>query len=145
MLTQTTYYANEWMDEMPGVCGDLLTVAKQLAEGVTLGDDDWEVEPQPIPSSHAGQLVQYTYVPCERLDDGAYRIPADLPGEIHAIAIFEDGGWTSAMMPEDRAEAQAMLNEDGSEPVEYLVCRTDHADGTIHLSEGPTATFERTV
>lgn len=142
MLTKETYYADEWMDEMPGVAGDLATVAGQLANGVEHEPGDWIVEPQAIPSKHKATMAQYSYVPCQREGLGNYVIPDDLPGEPHALAFYEGGGWTPEMMVDDLHGAQRALHEYGDQPVEWLVCIIKEATGILHLSDGPTATFE---
>ncbi len=143
--TRTIYYADEWMCEFPGVSGDLTEVADLLANGGPVGreeGDPWWPAPQPIPSTHPTSKMTYFYVPCLRAEDGTYSIPDDLPGRIHAVAFGDGLGWWPEMLCNDREEAQEMLEKDGEDPVEYLVCAAPEVRGAIHLAAGPVATFE---
>lgn len=141
-LVIEVYYADDWMCEIPGVAGDLSEVAAQLANGrKSLGDDGWWVAPQTIPSDHAASLVRYHYVAVHFVD-GAYQIPGDLPGHIHAVAYGKGMGWDPEMMVFDVEGAREILAEIGDCETEYLVCREPHVPGVLQLRDGPIATFQ---
>jgi|GEM_PF-2909753 len=141
MLIKEIYYADEWMDEFPGVAGDLDTVAEQLANGVEYEPGTWIVEPQTVPSHHKATRTKYAYVPCTRIDNNSYAIPAKLPGEPLAVAHYEGGGWDREMMVQDVQEALDLLDVHGDRDIEWLVVLMDETSGAIHLSGGPTASF----
>jgi len=140
-MQRTTYYCTEWMDEIPGVAGTLPEVAGQLAEGVHHFDDEWIVKPQPIPSTHAALSITYKYVAVPRVD-GAYVVPENLPGQLHAIAFALGSGWSPDMLVSTKEEAADDLNLNGTDDFEYLVCIVRQIDGMIHLQPGPKAIFE---
>ncbi|MEM7318023.1 MAG: hypothetical protein AAF408_03270 [Pseudomonadota bacterium] len=142
-MIRTVYYADQWMCEIPGIAGSLTEVAQQLAGGVrSLAGDCWDVTPQPVPSDHSGSKAVYHYVPCRRVD-GDYEIPSDLPGELHAVAYYQGGGWCPDMLIFDQEGAKAQMRELGGE-IEFLVCREPDVRGVIELTAGsdaPVATF----
>ncbi|WP_065329943.1 hypothetical protein [Tritonibacter mobilis] len=138
------FYADQWACECPGVVGNLDQVAQQLAHGVKHGDGSWWVEPQRIPSTHAAVRIEYVYVPCPGVIDREYAIPEDLPGPPHAIAWGDGEGWGPEYLVTSRDHALELMREFGDKPIEYLVCCASETAGTLHLWEGPEATFSPT-
>jgi hypothetical protein len=128
-----------------------------LAEGLAANEDRGEPEDG---TTFDGQRTELYYLPCPRLADGGYAVP---PCGYRPLALtFGDGlGWFEDMMVsnsdafwkrtvlagiepdpaearlDEWAEVARMLDEEGTDEIEYVACIVSEDDGTLIYHRDP--------
>lgn len=128
--TKTSYVLRAFADEGGWFRGDLERIAADC------DDEDFSFRPEPGVWEPADCLT-FEYVAFSRQPDGSYTGPVIMPGDIRAVAQGEGDGWFDDMLVQDVDEAIALMEERGTEPVEWAVCVTATIPGEIRFMLEP--------